>query len=85
MDWMTEEWANTVYEEAWDEAEKAGAVPEPFVAIYIARAAVRKAVEWVNTHAMKGIIEDLGNNWHGEKLIALKESEWNEVEQEVGL
>ena len=52
MDWMTEEWANTVYEEAWDEAEKAGAVPEPFVAIYIALAAARKVVEWLEKNNM---------------------------------
>ena len=49
MDWLTEEWARQTYRAAWREYVRANTSKDPttFCAGFIARAAVKKVVEWL--------------------------------------
>ena len=91
MDWLTEEWKQETWlgaDAAWQKyGEKQGRFTHgKFVADYIARAAARKVVEWVEEHST---VEDDNPNC---RLVLLgrthvrcirEESDWQALRQEV--
>jgi len=55
MDWLTEEWAEQIHKEAWTaycNSRTAGSF-DAFAGGFIARAAVKKVVEWLEEDCME--------------------------------